>query len=330
MKALLPVAGVGSRLRPHTHTRPKALVQVAGKPVLGHILDRLLPLGIDEVILIVGPWGEDIKAYVQKEYPFRVTAVTQEERLGLGHAVYMGKDAVNPDEPLLIVLGDTIFQADLREPLSRGRSALGVRRVSNPRQFGVVELDGDRVRRLVEKPQNPPSDLAIVGIYYIVETGLLYESLASIIADDIRVKGEYQLTDALQRMLDRGVEMYTFPVENWWDCGNPATLLATNRELLERSNTPVPQIPGSTIIPPVSIAPTAQVEGCVIGPYVSIAGDARVRHSVVRETIINDGARVEAVVLQHSIIGAQAEVRGTFAQLNISDASSFHWGPDGD
>lgn len=324
MQALLPVAGVGTRLRPHTYTRPKAMVHVAGKPVLGHILDRLLPVGIEEVILIVGPGGDQIKAYVEREYPFKVTAVPQKERLGLGHAVFTGREAVDMGRPLLIVLGDTIFQSRLDEVVRGSRSAIGVRRVENPRQFGVVELEGERIRRLVEKPDVPPSDLAIVGLYYIRETGVLFRCLQEIIDEDVRVKGEYQLTDALQRMLDRGVEMGTFPVDDWWDCGNPASLLAANRDLLDMAGTTPPDIPGSVIIPPVSIDPSAEVEACIVGPYVSVAAGARLRHSVLRDTIVNEGALVESLLLENSLIGADAEVKGAFNHLNVGDSSAVH------
>jgi len=327
MKAILPVAGAGTRLRPHTHTQPKALVHVAGKPILGHILDRLLPVGVEEVVLIVGQWGERIAEYVRTAYPrFKVTAIEQPERKGLGHAVYMAREAVSPAEPVLIVLGDTIFRADLEAALKPGHSTIGVRRVEDPRQFGVVELDGARVRRLVEKPADPPSDLAVVGIYYIRHSGLLFDCLREIIEEDIRVKGEYQLTDGLQRMIERGEPLYTFPVENWWDCGNPATLLKTNRELLTLADPPPADIPGSIIIPPVVIEEGARIVHSVIGPYVSVAAGAEISHSIVRDSIINEGAAVADCLLEGSLIGHKATVRGSFTRLNIGDSSSMQLG----
>ncbi|HEY8417947.1 MAG TPA: sugar phosphate nucleotidyltransferase [Limnochordales bacterium] len=327
MKAILPVAGVGTRLRPHTHTQPKALVHVAGKPILGHILDRLLPVDVDEVVLIVGQWGERVAEYVRTAYPqFKVTAIEQPERKGLGHAVYMAREALSPDEPVLIVLGDTIFQADLRAALQSGHSTIGVRRVADPRQFGVVELAGNRVRRLVEKPADPPSDLAVVGIYYIRHSGLLFDCLRQIVEEDIRVKGEYQLTDGLQRMIERGEPLYTFPVDNWWDCGNPATLLQTNRDLLALANPPVAEIPGSILIPPVVIEEGARIIHSVIGPYVSVAAGAEISHAIVRDSIINEGAVVSDSLLEGSLIGHRAMVRGTFTRLNIGDSSSLQLG----
>jgi len=327
MKAILPVAGVGTRLRPHTHTQPKTLVHVAGKPILGHILDRLLPVGVDEVVLIVGQWGDRVVEYVQGAYPqFKVTAIEQAERKGLGHAVYLAREAVPPEEPVLIVLGDTIFQADLKAALQPGRSTIGVRRVADPRQFGVVELDGDRVRRLVEKPANPPSDLAVVGVYYLRKSGLLFDCLQEIIDAGIRVKGEYQLTDGLQLMIEKGEPLYTFPVENWWDCGNPETLLKTNRDLLILLEPPVAEIPGSIVIPPVVIEEGAVINNSIIGPYVSVAAGAEITDAIVRDSIINEGACVSEVLLEGSLIGHKATVRGSFTRVNIGDSSSMHLG----
>lgn len=329
MKAILPVAGAGSRLRPLTNTQPKTLVHVAGKPILGHILDRLVPVGVTEVVLVVGQWGERVVEYVQEAYPgLRVTAVEQVEPKGLGHAIYTGREAFSPDEPMLIVLGDTIFQANLSAALQSGKSTIGVRRVPNPSAFGVVELVGERVRRLVEKPADPPTDLAIVGIYYVRRSGLLFDSLDEIIAEDVRVKGEYQLTDGLQRMIERGEELLTFPVENWWDCGNPDILLETNRELLEEVGDVAPDVAGNIIIPPVAIDPNARIERSVIGPYVSVAAGAVVRDCIIRDSIINEAGRVSNMLLEHSLIGEETAVRGRFMRLNIGDNSTLQMGRD--
>ncbi|NMB46994.1 MAG: NTP transferase domain-containing protein, partial [Firmicutes bacterium] len=223
MKAILPVAGVGSRLRPQTHTVPKALVHVAGKPILGHILDSLQPTGIDEVVLVVGYLGEKIVDYVKSTYDLRVQVVEQEERLGLGHAIFLTRECIQADEPVLIVLGDTIVQADLRSVLQRRTTAIGVREVDHPSNFGVVQLEGNRITKLIEKPKEPPTNLAVVGVYYIENSDLLFRSLAGIIEEDIRMGGEFQLTDGLQRMIDHGEPMEVFNVEDWLDCGNPET-----------------------------------------------------------------------------------------------------------
>ena len=324
MKAILPVAGIGSRLRPHTHTTPKALVHVAGKPILGHILDALIPVGVDEVVLVVGHLGSKIVEYVREAYDVRVHVVEQSEPKGLGHAIYLAKSAVRQSEPLLIVLGDTVFQADLKGALGQGKSTLGVAEVSDPRRFGVVELEGERIVRMVEKPQDPPSNLAIVGVYYLQDSSRLYEALEHVVTSGIRSRGEIQLTDALQVMVDRGEEMTTFPVDEWLDCGSPESLLETNRRLLEqRGSAPIEARNGVIVIPPVYIAPSAKVTHSIIGPHVSIADNAVVNRSVVRHSIINQGAHVEEILLSDSIIGERAAVGGNYTRLNVGDSSEM-------
>ncbi|NLN16953.1 MAG: NTP transferase domain-containing protein [Firmicutes bacterium] len=323
MKVIIPVAGVGTRLRPHTHTVPKALVHVAGKPILGHILDSLEPVGVTEVVLVVGYLGDQIIDYVRENYSFQVHFVEQEERRGLGHAIYLALRSIGPtDAPFLIVLGDTIFSGDLQGVIAAQTTAIGVKEVANPQNFGVVEVKNGNISRLVEKPVDPPSNLAVVGVYYIQHPPLLMECLERIIREDIRSKGEYQLTDALQLMLEEGEVMKTFPVGDWFDCGSPTALLSTNKVLLERLGREV-QIPGSIIIPPVWIDPAAHIESSIIGPYVSIAEGAHVESSIIRNTIINKGARVENMLLDASLIGERALASGVHTVLNIGDSSSI-------
>lgn len=324
MKAILPVAGIGSRLRPHTHTTPKALVHVAGKPILGHILDTLIPVGVDEVVLVVGHLGSKIVEYVRETYDLRLHVVVQEEPKGLGHAIYVAREAVEVPEPVLIVLGDTVFQADLKAPLAKGTSALGVFRVDDPRRFGVVEVEQGRIVRLVEKPADPPSDLAIVGVYYLRDSGRLFRALEQVVASGVRTRGEIQLTDALQVMVDEGEEIVPFPIEEWLDCGSPESLLETNRRLLEqRAGEPLPAAGDAILIPPVYIDPSAKVTQSIIGPYVSVAAGAVVSRSVVRGSIINQEALVENILLSDSIIGERAVVTGNYTRLNVGDSSEM-------
>lgn len=324
MKAILPVAGVGTRLRPLTHTVPKALVHVAGKPILGHILDSLLPLGVDEVVLIVGYLGEQIVHYVRTNYSLNVRFVEQPERQGLGQAVYLAKEEITTDEPVFIVLGDTIFSADLSAVLANGRSAIGVHEVSDPTRFGVVELEGARIKRLVEKPAQPPSNLAIVGVYYLRSSMQLFAALQEIIEKDIKVKGEYQLTDALQLMIEQGEPMGCFKVDDWLDCGNPETLLSTNRLLLDRRQTvAMAECDSCIVIPPVYVSPTAHVRNSIIGPYVSIADGAHVDQCIIRNSIVNRAATVTNVLLSDSIIGEHATMDGIFTQVNVGDSSDI-------
>ena len=232
MKAIIPAASPEGSLEPQTHTTPKALVNVAGKPILGHILDELVDVGIDHVIVIVDRMGEAIREYVRSHYEIAVDLVEQSERRGLGHAIHLTRDLVDRNEPVLIVLGDTIFKADFESVLAGPTSAIGVRAVEDPSRFGVVKLEAQNVARLVEKPEVPVSNLAIVGIYYFIRAGLLFDALEEIIARNVMTRGEFHLTDALEVMIDRGEPIRAVTVHGWFDCGEPAALLQTNRFLL--------------------------------------------------------------------------------------------------
>jgi glucose-1-phosphate thymidylyltransferase len=323
-KAVIPVAGVGTRLRPHTHTVPKALITVAGKPILAHILDELPRLGIEEVVLVVGHMGDQITKYVTERYPhLKAEFVEQADRLGLGHAVYL-TEPYGRGRPLLIILGDTIFQADFTEVIGSLEDRIGVKEVEDPRRFGVVDVKDGYVVRVTEKPDKPTSNLAIVGLYWLSDSTPLYDALSKLVKEDRRTKGEYQLTDALQMMIDGGRRIRPFRVEAWFDCGKRETLLATNRHLLELKRPEVPsRIEGAQIIEPVAIDPTAEVVGSIIGPYVTIAARAVVRSSIVRNSIINEAALVEDMLLDASVVGDHAVVRGAFRKLSVGDSSEI-------
>ena len=322
--AIVPVAGVGSRLRPHTHTTPKALLMVAGKPILAHILDQLKPAAPERVILVVspGPQGDRIREYGASRSDFRIECVTQAEPLGLGHAVAQAKEAAGKS-PLLIILGDTIVQAAMGE-LVRDGSRVGVREVSDPRGFGVATIRGDKIVALVEKPEKPASNLALVGLYYIANGPLLFECLESLIREKRLTRGEIQLTDALELMLQRGEELRPFPVTGWYDCGKTESLLETNRVLLDQLATPVNR-EGVVFLPPVALDPTADVTAAVIGPHVSIGPRARVRQAVVRNSIVNEDAVVEDILLDSSVVGENAVVRGAYQRLNVGDSSEVEY-----
>lgn len=323
MRAIIPVAGVGSRLRPFTFTLPKVLLNVAGKPILGHILDKIIVDGITEATIVVGHMSEKIQEFLATTYPdFSVQYVEQEERMGLGHAIYLSRDTFVDDEPLLIILGDTIFDVDLGPVLSGGTSSLGVKAVDDPRRFGVAVVRDGLITRLVEKPEQPVSNLAVVGLYYLRHPALLVSCLEEIVAKDMRTKGEYQLTDALQMMIDRGEKMRTFPVEGWYDCGKPDTLLSTNRSLLEKSSNGR-KLESVVIDGPVYIAPTAKLSNCVIGPYATVGDYAEITEAVVRDSIIGEHARVSKVLLDHSIVGNDSVVAGGFKRMNVGDSSEI-------
>lgn len=321
--AVVPVAGVGTRLRPHTHTRPKPLLHVAGQPIIGHILDQLVPLGVRRVVLVVGYMGDRIVEYVRQRGGFSAVAhVEQKELLGLGHAISLTRPVVQ-DDPVLMVYGDTIFQADLQTVLaSPADGMLGVRKVEDPRRFGVVVEEQGRVVRLVEKPERFVSDLAIIGVNLIADSARMFGCLDSLIARDFRTRGEYQLTDALQLMVEQGAWLGTFPVDAWFDCGTQEALLITNQHLLRDAPLPA-HAQDTVVIPPVHIDPSARVERSVLGPHVSIGAGALVCDAVVRNTIVGEQAVVENILIEDSLIGFQAVVRGQASRLNVGDMSEI-------
>ena len=323
MKAIIPAAGIGTRLRPHTYTLPKALLYVAGKPIISHILDDVLPLEPSTIVLIVGYKGELIEEYVRRQYPdLPVEFVYQAERKGIGHAVDLTRSVADGAEPLLIVLGDTIIKTELARIVNSQTNLLGVKEVEDPRRFGVCEVADGRITGLVEKPRNPTSNLALVGLYYLRDGAALFEAVRQIIDRNITTNNEYQITDALQLMIEQGVEFRPFVIDEWFDCGKPEAMLETNRKLLKNAPT-APPVEGSIIIPPVSISPGAEIVNSIIGPYVSIADRVVVRSSIIRDSVLSEGATVTDAALESSLIGAHAVIRGGFKRFDVGDSSEI-------
>jgi len=297
---------------------------VAGKPIISHILDDVVPLGVTSIVLIVGYKGDLIEEYVKKQYPdLDVEIVVQEERKGIGHAVDLTRDLADAGEPLLIILGDTILKTDLQELVRSKTNVLGVKEVPDPRRFGVCEVDEGYVTRLVEKPKNPPSNLALVGLYYFLDPKGLFEALRAEIDGGIMNHGEYQITDALQMMIEKGEKFVPYAIDEWFDCGKPETMLETNRKLLEAANDAAPDIEGSVVVPPVSISPGAEIVASIVGPHVSIAEGAVVRNSIVRDSVLAEGATVTDTLLEASLVGAKAVITGGFQQVDVGDSSEI-------
>jgi glucose-1-phosphate thymidylyltransferase len=330
MKAIIPVAGAGTKLRPHTYTQPKALIPLAGKTILSIIVDQLLEAGIHEFIFIVGYLGEKIQDYVKEKYPL-LTAhfLFQNERHGIGHAVLLTKDIVGEDE-VFIVLGDTICEYNIKELVGSTHSVLGVKKVDDPRNFGVAEIDEHSfISRVVEKPQIPKSNMALVGIYLIKETSFLFNCLENNIRNQVTSYGEYNLTDAIECMIRSGAKIQSFKVQNWFDCGKKETLLESNAKLLKKfgSNiSPDHQFENTIIIQPVSIAPGCDIKNSIIGPNVAIGEKTIVNYSIVKNSIIGSFANLYDIVLTHSLIGSDTEVKGESRSLNIGDNTEIDLG----
>lgn len=322
MNVIIPVAGLGTRLRPQTWSKPKPLVSVAGKPVLGHVLDRLASLSLEKVVFVTGYRGEQIEEYVRKNYDFEAVFVEQRAQLGQSHAVIQARDAVHG--PTMIVFPDMLFEADIEQLTALDADgALFVKEVPNPRRFGVVVLENGRIRRLIEKPAEPVSNLAVVGLYYIREISELFNAIDHQMRCDVQQYGEFFLADALQFMIDHGSEFAALKVTVWEDCGKPEALLSTNRYLLERQCNRVPAGDGVVILPPSFVDPSATIRNSVIGPFASIGARVAVSNSIVTDSIVDEGAQLDAVMLTRSIIGRQAYVRGDFMQVNVGDSSDI-------
>ncbi len=319
MKVIIPVAGIGTRLRPHTFSLPKPLLHVAGKPIIAHLLDPVGQLDPDEVIFVVGYKGVQIREYVTGRYSFKSSFVQQDKLLGLGYALGLALDSV-ADGEVLIMLGDTIVECDLRRFIAAGDYVLGVRHVDDPHRFGIVEVENNRIVRVEEKPEHPKTNLAVIGLYYFREAGPLKAALHNHLESGQTTKGEMQFTDALQMMITGGTHFVPYEVQEWYDCGKKETMLETNRHILEEMDQ-APSIDGSVIVPPVFISPTAQVINSVVGPYVSVSEGAVVSRSIIRNSIIGSHATVENVSLEDSIVGHHAVIRGGSRILSIGDSS---------
>ena len=324
MKAIIPVAGAGTRLRPLTYTQPKPLIPVAGKPIIAFIIDQLVSVGITDFVFVIGYLGEKIQMYVEKNYPnIKMEFVSQNQRFGLGHAIWVAREAILDADEVMIVLGDTIFDANLKELVEQPHSCLGTRKVDDPREFGVVELDSmGFISRVVEKPKIPKSNLAIVGLYKIKEVPLLVDALNFIVENNVKSVGEFQLTDALMRMIDQNVRFTAFPIMNWFDCGKREILLKTNATLLDReefATNDLPTYKNTIVIPPVAIDANCKIENSIIGPHVTIGEHATIGNAIIRDSIIGNYTSIEEVVLHHSVVGSDAAIKGVRQSLNIGD-----------
>lgn len=330
MKAIIPVAGAGTKLRPHTYTQPKALIPLAGKTILSIIVDQLRDAGIQEFVFIIGYLGEKIKDYVREKYPdLQVHFVQQADRHGIGHAIQLTREIVGNDE-IFIVLGDTICEYDVKAVLDMPHSVLGVKKVDDPRNFGVAEIGEDGfIGKVVEKPQIPKSNMALVGIYRIKETDFLFSCIEDNIRNQVKTLGEFSITDALECMIQRGARFQSFKVQNWFDCGRKETLLESNATLMKKFGGMIAEdhhFENTIIVHPVSIAPGCDIRNSIIGPNVTVGEKTTISYSIVKDSIIGSFADLYDIVLTHSLIGSDTEVKGESRSLNIGDNTEIDLG----
>lgn len=330
MKAIIPVAGAGTKLRPHTYTQPKALIPLAGKTILSIIIDQLAEAGIREYVLVVGYLGDKIQDYVREHYPgLCFHFIHQNERFGLGHAIYLCRDVVAGDD-VFIVLGDTICEYDVSSFLEQEGSVLGLKKVDDPRNFGVAEVDDEgRITRVVEKPHIPKSNMALVGLYKITNSQVLFGCLEKNLREGVTCNDEYSLTDAIECMIHSGAGFASVKVQNWFDCGRKETLLESNATMLKKFGGKIAeehQFENVIIIPPVSIAAGCDIRNSIIGPNVAIGEKSSITYSIVRDSIIGSFSKLYDVVLHDSLIGSDTEIKGETRTLNIGDNTEIDLG----
>lgn len=322
MDIILPAAGFGTRLRPHTWSKPKPLVTVAGKPMIEHVIDRLLPYGPEKLVFITGYLGDKLEAWARERYTdIELAFVPQPEMLGQSDAILRTREICRDDA--IILFPDALFEADFAGLAELPVDGVAYTKViDDPSAYGIAVSDAEgRITKLVEKPKDPISHDALVGIYYFKNILDLFAAMDEQIERSIKTKGEYYLSDAVQIMVEQGKTFIKKEITSWEDCGNAEALLQTNRYLLTNDQPSPAQRPGSVINHPSFVHRDAILENAVVGPYASIGKGAVVRNSIVRDVIIEDDSVVEDVVIENSVIGSKVEVIGKASRLNIGDTT---------
>lgn len=322
MHCIIPAAGKGTRMRPLTWSIPKPLIPVAGKPMLGHVMDSLIEAGVDHITLIVGYLGDVIVEWAKTEYPdIQVDFAVQKQPDGLASAVLLAEKYVS-EGPSMVVLGDTLFSADLTVLKGETRNMIVASRVEDPSRFGVVVYENGKVVKLVEKPSEPISNQAIVGVYYFANGKKLMDYCNDLKKQNIRTKGEFQLTDAMQLMLENNEPFGTLEIDGWYDCGKPETLLETNRELLAViGGSGNPSLENSTVIEPCCFGAGTIIRNSVVGPNFSGGAEVRIENSIISNTIAGDNSFFNNVVLNESVTGARSVVTKLSSSVYIGDDS---------
>jgi len=333
MKLIVPMAGRGTRVRPHSHVTPKPLLSVKGKSIVERIVDtfaEVLPEVPDEGVFVLGPdFGQEIRdelTAICEERGMEAHFPVQREALGTAHAVGCADEHLAGSG--MLVFADTLFHREDEIEIDDDADVVAfVREVEDPRRFGIAVRDGEQVTELIEKPDDPVSNEALIGIYYIRELADLKSGIDYLIENDLQgAGGEYQLTDALDRRLQKGDLFTTAEVDAWMDCGTIPALLETTGRILDREADDLRHgtVKNSVVHEPVYVGPDATIEDAVVGPHVSVEAGATVENAVVRDSIVFREASVENAVLQKSVVGRHAAVRQKIQSLNVGDHSQMN------
>ena len=321
MKVIIPLAGKGTRLRPHTHVTPKPMLKVAGKTVMAYILEDLRRLGVEEIIYVTGHLREKVEAYTREAFPdIPARFIVQAEQNGTAGAVALAREFV--DQPVFIIFVDTIFDADLSVVNTTDADGIiWVKEVEDYQRFGVVLSDErQHMTRIVEKPKEPISKRANIGLYYIRDWKLMYEGIEEVMRRP-KNKGEYYLTDAFQYMIEHGARIRVIDVEGWYDAGELGTLLETNRTMLEKGRARRPDGLGddARIVDPVYIEDGVTIGNSTVGPNVSIGAGTVIQSSTVSDSVIGEKAEITVSALHRSLIGDAVSVEGFTGSLSVGD-----------
>ncbi len=328
MKVIIPLAGKGTRLRPHTHVTPKPMMRVAGKPVMSYVLDELSKLGnVDEVIYITGHLKEKVEDFARKSLDVPSVFIEQKVQDGTAGAIALAREHV--DQPVLIIFVDTIFDADLSVVNNTDADGIiWVKEVEDYQRFGVVVTDADgNMTKIVEKPKTPISKRANIGLYYMKNWKLLFEGIDHVLASP-QNKGEYYLTDAFQYMIDKGARIQVIDVEGWYDAGKIDTMLETNETMLAKGRARRPEnVEGSTIIDPVYIEDDVTLTNSTVGPNVSIGKGSVIDGSEISHAIVGTGAKIFRSKLSNSLVGDDAILDGVVGEVTVGDNSEVRVSP---
>jgi len=331
MKIIVPMAGRGSRLRPHTLTVPKPLVPIAGKPIVQRLVEditRVCGQKVDEIAFVIGDFGAVVEAElleIAKSLNAKGSIYHQDEALGTAHAILCAKEAL--EGPVVVAFADTLFRAEFTLDTEKD-GIIWVQKVEDPKAYGVIKMNENNViTDFIEKPQEFVSDLAIIGIYFFKDGLKLRDELQYLIDNNITEKGEFQLTNALENMKQKGAAFYPGKVDEWLDCGNPVAAVHANKRVLEYSENNEARkalnIENAQIIEPCFIGANVQLKNCTIGPHVSIGNDTCITNSTIKNTIIQNNTTIADADLQDSMIGNYVEYQGGKKRVSIGDYSKI-------
>jgi glucose-1-phosphate thymidylyltransferase len=322
MKVVIPLAGLGKRMRPHTHSKAKPMVRLAGRPILGHLLDWVVDDRVDEVILIISPHQTDVEAYARTATTRPLRIVVQDEPRGQADAI--ARVAPFIDEPLLIVFSDTLADVTFDHLANvDGDGLIYVKEIPDPSRMGIIVVENDRITDMIEKPAVPVSNLATIGMYYFKDHAGLFSAIDRVLAAPPRLQGEYFLADAIKLMIEDGKLLRPYIATAWEDTGTPEYTLHAHRFVLNQSGGHARPREGVTIIPPVFIADDAEVSASVVGPYVTIESGCRVERSVLADAILDEGVTVKHQILERTLLGRRVSLQGTPLSANLGDDSTI-------